>query len=84
MHIALTITHEAFKETYAATVYPLGNPSTWEVPDELQGMHVDPPSPKNPTGRPENYKNTVTRRESHQEKMFKMRKIRTQPPNMQI
>lgn len=45
-------TTEAFKETYAATVYPLGNPSTSELPDELQGLHVDPPSPKNPTGRP--------------------------------
>ncbi|GMN64725.1 hypothetical protein TIFTF001_033809 [Ficus carica] len=45
-------TTKAFKETYVATVYPLGNPSTWELLDELKGMHVDPPSPKNPAGRP--------------------------------
>lgn len=39
-------TTKALKETYTATVYPLGNSSTWELPDELKGKHVDPPSPK--------------------------------------
>lgn len=33
-------TKEALEKTYAATVYPLGDPSTWEVPKDIKNMKI--------------------------------------------
>ncbi|XP_024027683.1 uncharacterized protein LOC21396860 [Morus notabilis] len=45
-------TNEALQNTYHHTVHPLGDSSTWNVPDNIKAMKIFAPSTKNPPGRP--------------------------------
>ncbi|XP_022851997.1 uncharacterized protein LOC111373660, partial [Olea europaea var. sylvestris] len=45
-------TKEAFLKAYEHSVYPIGNPYEWTVPNEVQNQIVLPPDQKRSCGRP--------------------------------
>lgn len=45
-------TRDAFVNAYQDSIYPVGNPIEWTVPEEVQDKNVLPPHQKRSSGRP--------------------------------
>ncbi|XP_060970004.1 uncharacterized protein LOC115713798 [Cannabis sativa] len=54
-------TQQSFLSTYEETILPLGDPTSWDIPDEIKERIVLPPKHKRPVGRPkkDRYKNII-------------------------